>query len=68
MYDNTIIVVQLLLIAIIYMLPTLISYARDIPPRRLITVINIVAGWTLIGWIVCFLWALLAESEADELA
>lgn len=68
MYDNTLIVLQLLLIAIIYMLPTLIAYARDIPQRRLITVIDIIAGWTLIGWIVCFLWALLAESEADELA
>ena len=29
MYDNTVFVILLLLCAIIYMLPTLIAYARD---------------------------------------
>ena len=68
MYDNTIFVILLLLIVAIYMLPTLVAYARDIPQRHIITVLNIILGWTLIGWVVCFLWALLAETQADELA
>ncbi len=67
MYENTFLVVRVLLIVAIYMLPTLIAYARDIPARQTITVLNIVAGWTLIGWIVCFIWALMAETQADEL-
>jgi uncharacterized membrane protein (DUF485 family) len=68
MLDNTITVIELMLIAIIYMLPTLIAYARDIPQRRMITVLNIIFGWTLIGWVATFIWAMSAETEQDELA
>ncbi len=67
MYDNTVFVILLLLVVAIYMLPTLIAYARDIPQRPTITVVNIVLGWTLIGWTIVFLWALLAETGAEEL-
>ena len=67
MYDNTIFVVLLLIILIIYMLPTVIAYARDVPQRQAITVVNIILGWTLVGWFVTFLWALMAETRADEL-
>jgi len=65
--DNTIFMVELLLALILYMLPTLIAFARDVPQRFLINVLNIILGWTLIGWIVCFLWALMAETETEEL-
>ena len=66
MYDNTVFVVLLLLCLIIYMLPTLIAYARDVRSRQTITVVNIVFGWTLIGWLIAFLWAMLAETSIDE--
>lgn len=66
MYDNTVFVILLLLCLIIYMLPTLIAYARDVPSRQTITVVNIIFGWTLIGWFICFLWAMLAETGIDE--
>jgi len=66
MYDNTVFVIILLLCLIIYMLPTLIAYARDIPSRQTVTVVNIILGWTLIGWLICFLWATLAETSVDE--
>ena len=46
-------VIILLLCVIIYMLPTLIAYARDIPSRQTVTVVNIIFGWTLIGWFIC---------------
>lgn len=66
--DHTIFIVQLLLVLILYMLPTLIAFARDIPARHLILVLNIIFGWTLIGWFVVFLWAMLAETAPEELA
>lgn len=66
MYDNTIFVITLMVIVIIYMLPTLIAYARDIPQRQTIGVLNIVFGWTLIGWVIMFLWALMAETGPEE--
>ena len=66
MFDNTVTVIELILVAIIYMLPTLIAYARDIPARQLITVINIILGWTLIVWVICFIWALSAQPTPEE--
>ncbi len=68
MFENTIICIELILIAILYMLPTLIAFARDIPQRGLVTVFNIILGWTLIGWLIAFLWARMAETTAEELA
>jgi hypothetical protein len=67
LYGNTISVIVLLLIALIYMLPTLIAFGREHLRRYDIIVVNILVGWTLIGWIVVFLWASLGRVE-DELA
>ena len=66
MFEHTITVVELMLVAIIYMLPTLIAFARDIPARLTVTVLNIVLGWTLIAWVVLFLWAMSAETAPEE--
>ena len=66
MFEHTVTVVELLLIAIIYLLPTFIAYARDIPARQTITVLNIILGWTLIVWIVLFLWAMSAETAPEQ--
>ena len=68
MIENTVTVIELILVVILYMLPTLVAYARDVPQRQKITVFNIVLGWTLIGWIIAFLWARMAETTAEELA
>jgi hypothetical protein len=64
--DHTFFVIQLLLAVIIYMLPTMIAYARDIPARHNIMLANIILGWTVIGWFVAFLWAMMAETQAEE--
>jgi hypothetical protein len=64
--DHTIFIIELLLALIIYMLPTLVAFARDIPARHTILVLNIVFGWTLIGWVAVFLWAMLAQTTPEE--
>ncbi|HEX3953112.1 MAG TPA: superinfection immunity protein [Stellaceae bacterium] len=67
--ENVITVIMLILIVIIYMLPTLIAFARDIRPRRGVTILNIVLGWTLVGWLIAFFWASLTPTiPEDELA
>ena len=65
--DNTTTVIVLVLILLIYMLPTLIAFSREHPRRVAIGVLNIVLGWTLIGWILVFLWAALGRGE-EQLA
>lgn len=60
MYVNTIEIVWPILIALLYLLPTLVAYARDIPQRPAIAFVNFVFGWTLIGWVVVSIWAMSA--------
>ena len=38
------------------------------PPdaKYTVTVLNIVLGWTLIAWVILFVWAMMAETEAEE--
>jgi|HubBroStandDraft_4_1064222.scaffolds.fasta_scaffold1195000_2 hypothetical protein len=66
MIGNTINVILLIIIIGLYMLPTVIASARDHPRRRAIMLLNILFGWTLIGWILLFLWAALAAPEIVE--
>jgi hypothetical protein len=46
-----------ILAAAAYLAPTLIGWARGVPHRGSITVINIALGWTLIGWIIALAMA-----------
>ena len=66
MNENTVMVIELMLIVIIYMLPTFIAYARDIPAKNRVTVFNVILGWTLIGWLACFIWAVSAAGWPEE--
>jgi hypothetical protein len=61
--DSTATVIILMVVLIIYMLPTLIAYGREHPWRHELAIINIFLGWTLIGWFVVFLWAALGAVE-----
>jgi uncharacterized membrane protein len=63
MLDNTTTIIMLIFVVVIYMLPTLLAFGREHPRRNDIAVINILLGWTLIGWLAVFLWALLTRVE-----
>jgi hypothetical protein len=63
MFDSTTTVIMVAIIVFIYMLPTIVAYGREHPRRLDIAVLNILFGWTLIGWFACFFWAALARVE-----
>jgi hypothetical protein len=65
MFGSTSTILMLMAIVVIYMLPTIVAFGREHPRRQDVAVVNIPLGWTLIGWILVFLWASLAETE-DE--
>jgi hypothetical protein len=65
MLGNTTTILMLLLVVLIYMLPTLIAFGREHPRRQDVAIVNILLGWTLIGWIAVFLWASLAHVESE---
>jgi hypothetical protein len=47
------------LVLIVYFLPALIAYLRDARAYAKIAFLNIVFGWTVIGWILALIWSLL---------
>ena len=49
----------LILSVLLYFLPTLI--ARDKPDLVAIFLLNLLLGWTVIGWFVALIWASAAE-------
>ncbi|HXC27493.1 MAG TPA: superinfection immunity protein [Stellaceae bacterium] len=65
MLSNTTTILMLLAVLLLYMLPTLIAYGREHPHRQNVALLNILLGWTLIGWIGVFLWASLAHVESE---
>lgn len=41
-----------------YLLPAIIAYSRRHPSCHAILALNILLGWTLIGWVVSIVWSL----------
>ena len=45
----------------VYFLPTIVAVSRKMKNIAPIVIVNLLLGWTVIGWIVAFWWAILAE-------
>ena len=43
---------------ILYFLPAIIAFARSKRDAGAILVLNLLLGWTAIGWIIALVWAL----------
>lgn len=56
--SGTLLIYVLLLLLVLYVLPTAIAVHRRHPQQTPIFVINLLLGWTLIGWAVALAWAL----------
>lgn len=44
-------------IGIIYLIPAFNAYSKKHRQRGLILVINLLFGWTILGWLVCLGWS-----------
>ena len=42
---------------VFYFAPTVLAFGRGHAYRWVIGAVNLVAGWTLMGWLVCAVWA-----------
>ncbi len=63
MLGSTSTILMLMAVIIIYILPTIIAFGREHPHCQDVLVVNLLLGWTLIGWVGVFLWASLARTE-----
>ncbi len=46
-----------------YTVPTGIAIHRNMTDRTTLAVINLVFGWTVLGWFACLLWAALGRTD-----
>jgi CHASE2 domain-containing sensor protein len=51
-------IVGLFALVVLHFAPTLIAASRKHPRRIAIFVINLLFGWTVVGWIAALVWAL----------
>jgi hypothetical protein len=51
---------------LLYLLPVLLGWARHVPDIGAVAVINILLGWTLVGWVVALALALRSASPASR--
>lgn len=45
-----------------YFLPTLIAVSSNKRNRLAIFALNLLAGWTVVGWVGVFVWSLLKDN------
>ena len=49
---------------IICFLPTIIAYCRKADSGSLIFLLNLLMGWTIIGWVAAFIWSAIDKPKA----
>ena len=54
---DVIVLLIVLVIGGLYLIPTIVALMRDHPSKGGIIVLNVLLGWTLIGWVVSLAWA-----------
>ena len=55
--------IVLLTTGFIYFLPAVVATAREHHQRPAIAVLNLLLGWTLIGWALALVWACTATTK-----
>ncbi|MBW5800058.1 superinfection immunity protein [Halomonas elongata] len=57
---------EILLVIAAYMLPTLVAALRKKRNTLAIGALNVLLGWTFIGWVVALVWSLASERDAPS--
>lgn len=50
-------IVAVVLTLAVYFLPAIVAINRSHPNEKAIFVLNLLLGWTLIGWVIAIVWA-----------
>jgi hypothetical protein len=49
--------VVVLLCLFVYFLPSVIGFKRHVRARVQVLIVNLVLGWSLLGWFIALVWA-----------
>jgi hypothetical protein len=51
---------------VIYVAPTIIGWQRRVAGAGALAILNVLLGWTGLGWIGCMLWAVCAHTHQNQ--
>jgi len=51
---------------LLYFLPAIIGSKRQVNNSGWLFVVNLLFGWSGLGWIVCLLWAVCGQTQAQD--
>jgi hypothetical protein len=57
-FGNSVRVLVMLVGLVIYLVPTVLAFQKQSPNKKLVILINVFAGWTVVGWVVALFFAL----------
>jgi hypothetical protein len=57
-----------MVLLLIYFLPAIVASMRRHRQSLAIGILNLVAGWTFVGWVVAIVWACTADTKARSSA
>ena len=55
------VVLVVLVLIVFYFIPSIVAGARNHRNGAAIYVLNLLLGWTLIGWVIALVWAFTAD-------
>lgn len=58
-------VLGLLILLVLYIVPVLLAWTLNNPHLLGITLLDLLLGWTIIGWIAALVWALASANDAS---
>lgn len=61
--DSTAMAVSFVVVVLGYFVPTLMAYARRHRKRGAIMLLNLLTGWSAIGWAVAAVWSSTVDVE-----
>lgn len=55
--------ITIVVLIVVYFVPLMIAVRRDMVKVNGVAVLNLLLGWTLLGWIVALVWAVAGDRK-----
>jgi len=55
-----------IVLAIVYFVPSMVAWRKDAPRFQALFALNLLTGWTFIGWVAALIWAMVDEPKLTK--
>lgn len=63
--NDSVLIILIVVSGAIYMSPGVVAVSRNTKKSNAILVLNLLLGWTFLGWVLALVWAV-ADEPVDE--